>query len=97
MCLLDLLLRRGTMIEVKYIRPDLTDAVVYQGVVTVTEDYATEAEIRNKFDSEMVLSLTKKSYSQNQIKSALTKAEPHSGERGYLAQCNFYFAIWHFG
>ena len=72
---------RGTMIAAKYIMPDLRDSVVYQGVIAVSEDYATETAMWNEFDSEMALSLSMKNYSQNQIKTTLRKAEPHSGER----------------
>ena len=72
---------RGTMIETKYIRPDLTDAVVYEGVLAITEDYTLGTTMWNEFKNRMVPSLSMKNYSQIQIETVLQKTAPYSGER----------------
>ena len=71
---------RGTMIEEKYIRPDLTDSVVYEGVITITENYITGTAMWDEFKEEMVSSLSMQNYSQDQIETVLKKTIPYAGE-----------------
>ena len=76
---------RGTLIAVKNIEPELSDTVVYEGVIAITEDDVPKTEEWKKFQNEIALSLLTKNYSQDQIEIVLKKAEPYTGERQILS------------
>ena len=75
---------RGTMAEVKYIEPHLTDALVYDGVIAITGDHATDTARWNEFMNEMALALSMKNYTQDEIEMTLKKTGPYSGEIKHL-------------
>ena len=77
---------RGTRIAVKYIEPELTDNVVYEGVIAVTEDDNPKTKEWKKFQNEIASSLSKKNFTQTKIETVLEKAESYTGERGIYFQ-----------
>ena len=77
---------RGTRIAVKYIEPELTDTIVYEGIIAVTEDDSPKTKEWKKFQCEIASSLSKKNFSRNQIRTVLSKAESYTGKRGIYFQ-----------
>ena len=71
---------RGSIAEVKYIEPHLTDALVYDGVIAITGDHVTETARWNEFMNEMTLALSMKNYTLGEIKTMLRKTGPYTGE-----------------
>ena len=72
---------RGTLMTVKNIEPHITDNVVYEGVMSVTEDYSPDTAEWKQFQIEIALSLSTKNFSWEQIKTVLKEAEPYTGNR----------------
>ena len=70
---------RGTLMAVKHIEPDLTDKVVYDGVIAVTEDYSQDTEEWKQLQIEIAMSLSTKNFSWEQIQTVLKEAEPYTG------------------